>query len=364
HKLKPQRPEGRLYIASLDYSCSLFIFAMRLCANISRAQTVPALYVFGDSLVDVENNNYLPLTIVKANFPHNGIDFPSEEATERFSNGKNAADIIAGKLGLPTPLPYLSQTDNVFLKGASFASGGAGVFNTTDEGLIKHTIPMAHQVEHFSTVCQRLENELRSRAAVQKHLAKPLFLLVIGSNDIINHFKLGLYASSEDYTPQQYVTLMVSTLKQQLKGIYDIGGRKFLVFGIAPIGCAPRFRFEDVSNECNEQVNYWAKKYNEKLTQMLALLHLEVNEFCYLYFDAYGIFLDFIQRPESYGFIETKAACCGLGRLRAKLPCTPLALVCSNRNATFFGMCTILQRQPLSYSLKSFSVVPKIMYSP
>ncbi|KAL2926273.1 hypothetical protein RDABS01_007561 [Bienertia sinuspersici] len=44
--------------------------------------------------MDVGNNNYLTLTIAKANFPHYGIDFPTHEPTGRFSNGKNAADFL------------------------------------------------------------------------------------------------------------------------------------------------------------------------------------------------------------------------------------------------------------------------------
>ena len=58
--------------------------------------SVPGIYILGDSLVDVGNNNYLS-SILKADFPHNGVDFPTGQATGRFSNGKNAADFI-GKI--------------------------------------------------------------------------------------------------------------------------------------------------------------------------------------------------------------------------------------------------------------------------
>jgi phospholipase/lecithinase/hemolysin len=57
------------------------------------AATVPAMYVFGDSLADVGNNNYL-LTLLKADFSHNGMDYPGGKATGRFSNGKNSADFL------------------------------------------------------------------------------------------------------------------------------------------------------------------------------------------------------------------------------------------------------------------------------
>ena len=50
--------------------------------------------MFGDSLVDAGNNNYLPFSVAKGNYPHNGIDFPKKKATGRFCNGKNFADVI------------------------------------------------------------------------------------------------------------------------------------------------------------------------------------------------------------------------------------------------------------------------------
>ena len=52
---------------------------------------VPALIIFGDSVVDVGNNNNL-LTLVKANFPPYGRDFESHKPTGRFCNGKLATD--------------------------------------------------------------------------------------------------------------------------------------------------------------------------------------------------------------------------------------------------------------------------------
>lgn len=53
---------------------------------------VPAIITFGDSAVDVGNNNYLP-TIFKANYPPYGKDFVNHESTGRFCNGKLATDI-------------------------------------------------------------------------------------------------------------------------------------------------------------------------------------------------------------------------------------------------------------------------------
>lgn len=57
---------------------------------------VPAMFVFGDSLVDDGNNNYLA-SIAKANYYPYGIDF-FQGPTGRFSNGKTVIDFLCDSL--------------------------------------------------------------------------------------------------------------------------------------------------------------------------------------------------------------------------------------------------------------------------
>ncbi|KAK6928042.1 GDSL lipase/esterase, partial [Dillenia turbinata] len=54
--------------------------------------TAPALYLFGDSLLDGGNNNHLP-TIAKVNYPPYGNNFP-QGITGRFTNGKTIGDFV------------------------------------------------------------------------------------------------------------------------------------------------------------------------------------------------------------------------------------------------------------------------------
>ncbi|OIW06425.1 hypothetical protein TanjilG_05196 [Lupinus angustifolius] len=91
-----------------------------------------AFFVFGDSLVDSGNNNYL-LTTARADSPPYGIDHPTHKPTGRFSNGFNIPDLISQKLGAESPLPYLSPelTGEKLLIGANFASAGVGILNDT-----------------------------------------------------------------------------------------------------------------------------------------------------------------------------------------------------------------------------------------
>jgi len=61
----------------------------------AQSQSGPrAFFVFGDSLVDNGNNNYLATT-ARADAPPYGIDYPTHRPTGRFSNGLNIPDIIS-----------------------------------------------------------------------------------------------------------------------------------------------------------------------------------------------------------------------------------------------------------------------------
>ncbi|XP_038903279.1 GDSL esterase/lipase At5g55050 [Benincasa hispida] len=327
-----QKPSSFSSLFFLIFSIYLF--------RVSNSALVPAIYVFGDSLVDVGNNNHLKLSLAKANFPHNGLDFPTKKPTGRFSNGKNAADYVAEKVGLPTSPPYLSLISKFrkvtnttpFKTGVSFASGGAGIFNETNK-LFKQSVAMDQQIEFYSLVYKTLVGELGSPGAAE-HLSKSLFTVVIGSNDIF-----GYHESSDlrnKYSPQQYVDSMASTLKSQLKRLYGYGARKYVVGGIGPVGCAPSQRKRSKGGECDEEVNNWAAIYNIALKSMLQTLKMELKDISYSYFDVYQVMSNFLRSPSSFGFTEIKSACCGLGNLKADVPCLPIATFCPNRNNHLF----------------------------
>ncbi|KAL3573760.1 hypothetical protein D5086_024373 [Populus alba] len=91
-----------------------------------------AFLVFGDSLVDSGNNNYLATTARADSYPY-GIDYPTHRATGRFSNGLNIPDLISEQIGSESPLPYLSPElrGQKLLVGANFASAGIGILNDT-----------------------------------------------------------------------------------------------------------------------------------------------------------------------------------------------------------------------------------------
>ena len=74
-----------------------FVFAV-LCSSeaviqIPNNETVPAVIMFGDSIVDTGNNNGLT-SAVKCDFPPYGRDFNGGMPTGRFSNGKVPSDFL------------------------------------------------------------------------------------------------------------------------------------------------------------------------------------------------------------------------------------------------------------------------------
>lgn len=80
-------------------AAALALLVCLAAAAAAPASAARAFFVFGDSLVDNGNNNYL-LTTARADAPPYGIDFPTHQATGRFSNGFNIPDIISNHLSL------------------------------------------------------------------------------------------------------------------------------------------------------------------------------------------------------------------------------------------------------------------------
>lgn len=299
---------------------------------------VPALFVFGDSLVDVGNNNHIRLSLVKANFPHNGVDYPGGKATGRFSNGRNSADFLAQKLGFASsPPPFLSlnaQGMNIssILSGVNFASGGAGILDENNSG----SISLNKQIENYATVYGNLAAQLGSENAATL-VSKSLVLIVLGSNDLIAYFKSKSQFPSK-YTPQQYIDLLVSTLKAQLQRIYNLGARRLVYGGVGAIGCSPSQRSKkNNTGGCVDVENDLALNFNVAIKSLLQdLIPASLPGLKYALCNTYGVISNYIHNPTSYGFKNVMDACCGAGNMNARIPCIPVVKYCSNRSEYVF----------------------------
>ncbi|CAI5458482.1 unnamed protein product [Closterium sp. Yama58-4] len=113
--------------------------------NLTRSP-ISALFVFGDSLVDVGNNNHGTHRFLRADLPPYGINY--KPASGRFSDGRLQIDFLARYLGLPSPPPVL-QPGRSATRGLNFASAGAGVLDATNRG---QTFPLSFQLGKFREV--------------------------------------------------------------------------------------------------------------------------------------------------------------------------------------------------------------------
>ncbi|CAL1397441.1 unnamed protein product [Linum trigynum] len=297
-----------------------------------------ATFVFGDSLVDHGNNNYI-VTLSRANYPPNGIDFG--RPTGRFTNGRTIVDIQGEVLsgGSLVP-PYLAPTTiwPATLQGVNYASGAGGILNDTGR-LFGGRISLDAQIDNFANTRQDIIARVGPDQA-QNFFDKAMFAIAIGSNDFINNY---LISADRLVPPEIFVTAMINRFRLQLTRLYELGARKIAVMNIGPIGCIPYQR--DVNptagdDDCAALPNELAQLFNSKLRTLVQQLITESQTFPGLHLvhgEAFRIVSDIIANYASYGFENANSACCRVaGRHGGLIPCGPPSLVCPDRTKFVF----------------------------
>ncbi|KAL6995878.1 hypothetical protein U1Q18_006012 [Sarracenia purpurea var. burkii] len=231
--------------------------------------TIPAVIMFGDSIVDTGNNNDLD-TIFKVNYPPYGKDFPGGKPTGRFSNGKVPSDFFVEELGIKEVLPaYLDpnlQPEDL-ATGVNFASGGAGFDPLTSE--LASVISLSDQLELFKEYTAKLRGVVGEKITTTI-LANSLFLIVAGSNDVTNTF-FNNPLRRLHYDVPSYTDLMLASASNFVQDLYGLGARRIGVFSVPPIGCLPSQRTlaGGLHRNCAENYNKAASLFNTKLSAKL-----------------------------------------------------------------------------------------------
>ncbi|XP_051137566.1 GDSL esterase/lipase At5g41890 [Andrographis paniculata] len=295
---------------------TLFTFYYHLL----NSQIVPSLcftsFLFGDSLVDTGNNNYL-FTLSKADSPPYGIDFaPSGgHPTGRFTNGHTIGDLIGEALGAKSfPPPYLSPNAAAYAfdVGVNYASGGSGILNGTGTLFIER-LPLSEQISNF----EMTRNYMVSSAGENRTkdvLKNTVFSITIGSNDVINYFQQPFAFLNGNVSMATFQDFMVSNLTEQLKRLHGLGARKIVVVGIGPLGCIPFIRAISLvpSRECAATVNAFVSSYNQRLKVEINQLNVDAGaDAIFVYVNSYDIFLEIIDNYGDYGFGNNDGPCCG-----------------------------------------------------
>ncbi|XP_062146597.1 GDSL esterase/lipase 7 [Alnus glutinosa] len=295
---------------------------------------VPAFFVIGDSSVDCGTNNYLA-TLARADRPPYGRDFDTQLPTGRFCNGRIPVDYLALRLGLPFVPSYLGQSGNVedMIHGVNYASAGAGIIFSSGSELGLH-ISFTQQIQQFTDTYQQFILSMGEHRATDL-ITNSVFYLSIGINDYIHYYLRNVSNVQNLFLPWSFNKFLASTIKLEIKNLYNINVRKVVVMGLAPIGCSPHYlwQYSSKNGECIDSINNVVREFNFLMRFMIEELGEELPDSNIIFCDVFEGSMDIIKNHRLYGFNVTTDACCGLGKYRGWIMCLSPDMACSNASS-------------------------------
>ncbi|KAL2349090.1 hypothetical protein Fmac_003090 [Flemingia macrophylla] len=316
-------------VSKMNVQSLTLCFVLNFLCPLSSAtnSSIPALYVFGDSLIDSGNNIHLPSG--GPNYLPYGIDFMGGKPTGRHTNGKTVVDFVAMHLGLPFTPPYLGLSNhqrNKVSTGINYASGGSGILPGTNKDT---SLTLDKQIEFFQrTVKHNLPKLFNEKEKLEKHLSESLFFVSSGVND---HFSNGTFHGN-----RKFALFLLNEFSLRIQRLHSLGARRFFVNNVPPAGCFPsRAVYGKPRGKCAEDVNKGISFYNRRLPQLLHDLRSKLPGFTFVHADLYGFLLHMRQTGMIYGIVETWKPCCP-NTIYGDLHCRPNDVPCPNRNTHLF----------------------------
>ncbi|XP_012068815.2 GDSL esterase/lipase 1 [Jatropha curcas] len=167
----------RFYLLLLTILCAVNLSCYGEHLKKENQEHHKLFFVFGDSLFDAGNNQYLngSKSPPSTSWPY-GMNF-NNHSTGRLSDGLIVPDFIAlfAKMNL---LPPFLKPHAKFSNGANFASAGGGVLEGTATGVMNLKI----QISNFKKVVSSLVQKVGKEEA-KKVLRRSVFLISLGGND-------------------------------------------------------------------------------------------------------------------------------------------------------------------------------------
>ncbi|KAH9298876.1 hypothetical protein KI387_030558, partial [Taxus chinensis] len=279
-----------------------------------------ALFVFGDSLADCGNNNHINTSVAaRANYGPYGKSFFGTP-TGRFSDGRTIFDFLASRMEVPFPAPWFQPGVNMDIsKGANFASGGSGLLDSTSPHL--NIISFGRQVNQFSNIFYMLEGG--SGYPAKQLLWDSIIAINVGANDIAGNYLVNS-SLNHNVSPQAFIQSLLEAYKNYLLRLHEIGGRKFILFGIGPLGCSPGMRYAALSTGkggCHETANELFQQFNSGVEKLIHYLNKSLRGSTFIFVNTYDILLNIIDNGKTLGFSESESACCGEGPFNAAVGC-------------------------------------------
>ncbi|GAB2235819.1 hypothetical protein Droror1_Dr00026260 [Drosera rotundifolia] len=316
----------------------IIMFAFMAVNVVHGEPLVPMLCIFGDSVVDVGNNNGL-YTLIKANFPPYGRDFVTHKPTGRFSNGKLATDFTAEFLGFSSyPPAYLNQQEaqgKNLLIGANFASGGSGYYDRTAD--LYSAVSLTRQLAYYKAYQGKVKKLVGEKKA-NKMFSGGIHLLSAGSSDYIQNFYINP-TLNQRYTADQFGDALIRSFATFVQTLHSLGARRIGVTNLPPFGCLPAAitLFGSGNNKCVDRLNKDASTFNTNLSSTAQSLTKSLPGLKLVIFDIYNPLLGMITKPTDNGFFEARRACCGTGTIETSLLCNAGSVgTCTNASSYIF----------------------------
>ncbi|KAI8539327.1 hypothetical protein RHMOL_Rhmol09G0173700 [Rhododendron molle] len=285
----------------------IYVFLTDASANAQyNVKLAPALYVFGDSTVD--GGNRLP--------PNGayGMDLNST-VRPRWSNGLNIADFLANFLGLPFVPPYSNMSvAGGSTTGVNYGSAGCGILPQTGQLIHENgnCWSFDQQIVYFNrTVFDNLTTLFNNEDLI-KHLRDSVFLISFGINDYgFNYLRPTYNGSLAKLEPEVFAKYVLNELSFRLTILHWLGGRKFVVNNIWPMGCTPCFSISQPGGDscCDEKINQLVIPYNNSLPQMLMKLEATLPGFLFTAWDDFQFILDLKMNTAQYGITHITGSC-------------------------------------------------------
>uniref|UniRef100_A0A803M570 acetyl-CoA carboxytransferase n=1 Tax=Chenopodium quinoa TaxID=63459 RepID=A0A803M570_CHEQI len=306
------------------------------------------MFIFGSSVVDNGYNNNLNDSTSKANFLPYGLSNVNDPCCELTSNGssckvngttcddrkryaffdlihytESASAILAAKLPL---IPCFADTQtqrDAILNGVNFGSGGSGILD--ESGLVAgRVISLNEQITNFEAVTlPKLEIQLGCQRT--EILPDYLFLLGAGNNDyLLNYFLLGQLTQ----TPQAFAAKLISAYSAQLKRLYNLGARNFLLLSVYPLGCSP---VVSKGQGCLPGPNAVITIFYDQLISMVNQVKPQLPGSNFIVINSVKIITDIINNANSTGFSNVSGPCCEVSL--NGLSCKENGNVCDDRSS-------------------------------
>ncbi|XP_061363353.1 GDSL esterase/lipase At4g01130-like [Gastrolobium bilobum] len=303
--------------------CTVMISS--LVGSSNSACEFDAIFNFGDSNSDTGGFN--------AAFPAQVSPFGMtyfKKPVGRASDGRLIVDFLAQALGLPFLSPYLQSIGSDFRHGANFATSASTVLMPTMSFFVSGLSPFSLEIQHsqlkqfkarVGEFYQQGPTKISYGCSSGTNLpspdifAKSIYTFYIGQNDFTSKLASNGIVGVREYLPQ-----IVSQIDATIKEIYAQGGRTFLVFNLAPVGCYPGFLVElphgstDIDEfGCMVSYNNVVDDYNKLLKETLSQTRKILIGASLIYVDTHSALLELFHHPTSYGLKYGTRACCGHG---------------------------------------------------